>query len=73
MEIETVEDLSSRIANLIGCYGACKSTGTEGCEYSENNITCCRVGFMMEMPDRIRQAVKNNEIIKNANKDVKVD
>lgn len=65
MEIETVEDLCNWIADKMGVYGTCKAAAKcENCEAKE--ITCCRVGFMMEMPDRIREAVKNDEIIKNS-------
>lgn len=67
MQIETVEDLANTIADWIGCYGACKSTDPNECEHSEKRIACCRVGFMIEMEERIRQAVKNDEFIKNIN------
>ncbi len=63
MEIETVEDLSNKIADWISCYGACKSTDPDGCEHSEKAIACCRVGFMNHMKDRIREAVKNDELL----------
>jgi hypothetical protein len=65
MEIETVEDLANEIANWIGCYGCCKSAeeGKDECE--DKSINCCRVGFMMVMPDRIRKAVENENKLKN--------
>ena len=64
MDIETVEDLTNKIADWIGCYGTCKANGLgDGCEFSESKINCCRVGFNMEMGDRIRQAVENDKQI----------
>lgn len=61
MNIETVEDLANEVANWIGCYGACKANerGQEDCH--DENPFCCRVGFMMEFPDRIRAAVENDK------------
>lgn len=63
MNIETVDDVVNHIADLIGCYGACKAKSTEsGCDLCpETKIDCCRVGFTMEMADRIRDAVHNED------------
>lgn len=61
--VETVEDLANTVADWIGCYGACKSTNPDGCEAKELN--CCRVGFMMEFPDRIRKAVENEKLLES--------
>lgn len=66
MEIETVEDLSNWIADKLGVYGACKSEDPDGCEASEKSYFCCRVGFMMAMEERIRQAVENDKKIESA-------
>lgn len=61
MEIETVEDVCNELADKMGVYGACNATenGFEDCE--KTCYTCCRVGFMLVMPDRIRQAVHNED------------
>jgi hypothetical protein len=68
MEIETVSDLASVIADLIGIYGACKDEGkNDSCEFSEKSITCCRIGFTMELEDRIREAVENDKKIEKMN------
>jgi len=55
MEIETVDDLANQIADWLGVYGCCKNG--DGCD--DPNPLCCRIGFMMVMPDRIRMAVLN--------------
>jgi len=60
--VETPEDLANIIADWIGCYGACKSTDPDGCEAKD--INCCRVGFMLIFPDRIRQSVENEKLLK---------
>ncbi len=66
MEIETVEDLCNELANLIGCYGTCKAAAKgEDCE--ETSPVCCRMGFMMVMPDRIREAVDNERKLESLN------
>jgi len=67
MDIETVEDLSNKIADWIGCYGACKSENREGCEFSEKKIDCCRVGFVMAMNERIVNAVENDKKLNTLN------
>jgi hypothetical protein len=60
MNIETVDELCEEIANWIGVYGCCKaSAGDVDCE--NENPCCCRTGFMMVMPDRIREAVENDK------------
>lgn len=61
MKIETPEDLANEIANWIGCYGCCKHAEQGADECEEKAIDCCRVGFMMIMPDRIRAAVENEK------------
>lgn len=62
MEIETVEDLCNQIADWLGVYGCCKAAQA-GQDCYNKNPRCCRVGFMMEMPDRIRAAVENEKKI----------
>lgn len=59
MEIETVTDLAEQIADWVGIYGCCKSTGEEGCEWDEKKPFCCRQGFVMDMEERIRKSVEN--------------
>jgi hypothetical protein len=60
MNIETVEELCEHLADLLGVYGCCKAaTDDQDCE--NENPCCCRTGFMMVMPDRIRQAVENDK------------
>lgn len=65
MNIETVDELCEHLADLIGVYGCCKAAGNtkDGIEVDcENeNPCCCRTGFMMVMPDRIRQAAENDK------------
>lgn len=56
MEIETVDDLANQIADWLGVYGCCKHG--DGCD--DPNPLCCRIGFMMTFPDRIRAAVDND-------------
>jgi len=65
MNIETTDDLLNHFADLIGCYGACKSCDDIGHEVDCTNesTTCCRVGFMIEYKDRMIQAVENDKII----------
>lgn len=62
MNIETTEDLCNQIADWIGVYGSCK--GAEDNLEKENGCTnqnplCCRTGFMMEMKQRMIDAVDN--------------
>lgn len=59
MEIETIDDICNEVADKIGVYGACKAAeqGKDSCE--EECYTCCRVGFMLTMPERIRMAFAN--------------
>ncbi len=67
MQIETVEDLVNKLADMIGVYGACKSQDPDGCIHSENNICCCRVSFSHQMEERIREAVENDKKLEAAN------
>lgn len=61
MTIETVEDLCNDIADKLGVYGACKSEDINECK--SECAECCRVGFMLVWPDRIRKAVDNENKI----------
>jgi len=63
MNIETVDELAEQICDWVGCYGCCKTAeeGKDCC--SEQSIFCCRVGAMMVLPDRIRDAVKNENML----------
>jgi len=66
MIIETLDDVLDEIANMLDCYGACKHDGSgDGCEHSDNKL-CCRVGFMIEYKERIRQAITNEQKIQEA-------
>ena len=80
MTIETTEDLANQIADWLGIYGACKhgqcqadeclANSDEHCLHgggcTDENPLCCRQGFMMEFPDRIRKAVENEKKLKLA-------
>lgn len=61
MEIETTDDLIEQIAGWCGVYGSCSTPG-EDCGNEE--ITCCRQWFEMEMKSRIYSAVKNDQRLK---------
>lgn len=64
MQIEILEDVLNELADKLGVYGACKSE-----KYGECNATnqfCCRVGFMIHYEDRIRQALVNEEKLKES-------
>lgn len=65
MNIETVEDLANQVADWIGCYGCCKNAEL-GIDCEEKSDTCCRMGFMMVFPDRIRLAVENDKKLEEA-------
>lgn len=67
MNIETVSDLAEKIADWIGIYGGCKSTGDEGCEWDAKKPFCCRQGFVDHMEERIRQAVDNDNKLEAGN------
>lgn len=60
MEIETVDDLCNTLADMLGCYGCCKAA-EKGEDCDNKKLTCCRIGFMLVMPDRIRTAVENDK------------
>ena len=62
--VETVDDLANKICDWVGCYGGCKqSEDGDGCD--DDYLFCCRIGAMMVLPDRIRDAVENEKKINN--------
>jgi len=64
MTIETIEELAEYIADLAGIYDCCKNVEEkdDNCTYDKfKNPTCCRMGFVQAMGERIREAVKNEE------------
>jgi len=64
MTIETTEDLCNQIADWIGVYGCCKAASGHVMDNCENkNPLCCRVGFMIEMKERMINAVENDKKI----------
>lgn len=62
MNIETVDDLANQVADWLGVYGCCKAA-EKGEDCHDTNPFCCRIGFMIEFPDRIRKAVENDKKI----------
>lgn len=66
MNIETVDDLCNDIADKLGVYGCCKAAEIgEDCENPDP--CCCRIGFMLVFPDRIRAAVENEKKLEQVN------
>jgi hypothetical protein len=60
MNIGTTDDLADQVADWLGIYGGSKeSTGASNCVCTQDGFFCCRVAFMSQFPDRIRQAVEN--------------
>ncbi len=62
--LETTDELCEQIADWIGVYGCCKSTQNmiiNKCEFDSNPL-CCRLGFIMELKDRIKNAAENDLI-----------
>ena len=58
VEIEDVHDLAKHIADLIGIY-------LSGPELGDHPDDCpCRMCFVLNMEDRIREAVENEEYLK---------
>ena len=57
VELETVEELADAIADMVGVYGC-------GPEHGDHEDDCnCRMCLVIDMTDRIRQAVENEEIL----------
>lgn len=63
MEIETVDDLCEYLADLVGVYGGCKHAANGKDECNEKLITCCRIGFVTEIKERIWKAVENEKLL----------
>lgn len=61
MDLETPETLAHKIADWLGVYGTCKNKCAEdnNCTFSSDQPFCCRIGFVGEIEDRIRQCVEN--------------
>lgn len=70
-KIETTEDLANQVADWLGVFGCCKHHPNDCSEESE---FCCRVGFMLSFPERIRDAVRNEAELEklNINPDAKI-
>lgn len=66
MNIETVDDLADAVADMIGCYGCCPAA-EKGEDCNDSRFNCCRIGFMMVFPDRIRAAVENEKKLEELN------
>lgn len=65
MTIETVDDLANQVADWLGIYGCCKHA-ERGDDCHERDEHCCRIGFMITFPDRIRKAVENEKKLEQA-------
>lgn len=65
MEIETVPQLSGKIADMLGIYSPCSSKGKK-CKI--RSTTCCRPMFVIHMSNRIYEAVENERLIAQENK-----
>jgi hypothetical protein len=63
MEIETPELLAEKIADWLGIYGGCKniSESDSNCVFDPQKPFCCRIGFVGEIEERIRQCVENEK------------
>lgn len=69
--IETPDEIAEQVADWIGLYGGCKSDGDDGCD--EKNPFCCRQGFVMDLTERIRTSVENEQKIESLNLTSKPD
>lgn len=62
MAIETLDDVLNELADKLGVYGCCKNyldgEGNETGECNEKDPCCCRIGFMIEYENRIKEAVR---------------
>jgi hypothetical protein len=63
MEIETVNDFCEHLADLVGVYGGCKHAEKGDGDCPEKLITCCRIGFVTEISERIWKAVENEKML----------
>ena len=58
VELETTHELAEHIADLIGIY-------LSGPEFGDHPDDCsCRMCFVLNMEDRIREAVENEKYLK---------
>ncbi len=72
MEIETIDDLCEQLADWIGVYGCCSAGDkADGC-YS-NNPLCCRMGFTIQLKERIYNAIETDMLSRNLDLNVKYD
>lgn len=69
--LETPEELAEEICNWLGLYepkSTCPLIKWDGaCE--NPNPFCCRLGAMSWLPDRIRQAVRNELLLRKMDLD----
>lgn len=63
-QITTIDDVLNEIADLLGCYGACKASKHESCD--DKSPVCCRVGFMIEFRTKIDVAIENEKRLQAA-------
>ena len=61
--LETPDELADALADMLGIYGACDS---EICDCKKDGKTCCRVGFLFYMAQRIRDSVINEKLVNGA-------
>lgn len=66
MDIETVDDLANQIADWLGVYGTCKDA-EHGIDCEKKDTFCCRMGFIMELSDRIKKAADNDTKLESVN------
>ena len=58
VELETIHELAEHIADLLGIYGTRS-------EFGDHSDDCsCRMCFVLNMEDRIREAVENEKYLK---------
>jgi hypothetical protein len=63
VHLETVEELAESLADACGIYG-CGEGGDNG--FADHPDTCnCRICFVSDITERIRQAVKNDVFLAN--------
>ena len=63
VHLETVEELAESLADAVGIYG-CGEGGDNG--FADHPDTCnCRICFVSDITERIKQAVKNDIFLAN--------
>lgn len=61
VHLETVEELAESLADACGIYGCGTTDG-----FADHPDTCnCRICFVLDITERIRQAVKNDVLLAN--------